>query len=677
MWLLRSCCHAAYLLVLAAVFFGLCPPGIALAQNSEGDPLNISGDAQKLASEYTQAFVDVQKTLANIAFLKADDEERPRQLAPEVTAKSSDAKSSDDLANAVGVYLRDNLTPTLNALSEEKRNQQKQLNELEENWTKVRARLDQAQIELEQAEANDYAAGRIAAFFSLNNRWFLLSASFAMGVFAFVAWHERRHEYRRSLKGGMGRSLGVSRFLRRVMLVFAVATLLLFAFGGQIFDYLMRVGTSGIHARAKIVQENAAISTHRGEQTAQLNELREAAKKSWAESGKVNAMGPSWGTLRESLLDVNGILVAKQKVADSLKEDLKKLKGENDSGGLEREWQANQDKIAAQHQWTYLIRIGMCLSQMGLSVILAVPLMRGIRRRQLEMANTCPLCLGVGTLKPESTADKATGFVKLICRRELNDLNEECGFSFLSNYQEMPKLCFPTLGHIASGKTFWLAMTYRELNQGQGTVDERVRFQKVKSSQSEEFDRLVDDIINARMGTSATQVVRIPYPLLFNFTDSDRWGKSSALLNIFDYSGEVTQSMSLEDPQRRRMLDADGYLFFLDPTKRSEEQAKALVDFAEDVQIIKKAKVGRSLKVPVALCVSKIDLLTTQPYADPGRDGEVGRFYQELAKFDTGKDISLKAMKRRSELMRELRHTIWPGWEIEKQINQLFGGRYM
>jgi hypothetical protein len=27
--------------------------------------------------------------------------------------------------------------------------------------------------------------------------------------------------------------------------------------------------------------------------------------------------------------------------------------------------------------------------------------------------------------------------------------------------------------------------------------------------------------------------------------------------------------------------------------------------------------------------------------------------------------------------MRQLRDTIWPGWEIERQIDDLFGGRYM
>ena len=147
-------------------------------------------------------------------------------------------------------------------------------------------------------------------------------------------------------------------------------------------------------------------------------------------------------------------------------------------------------------------------------------------------------------------------------------------------------------------------------------------------------------------------------------------------MNIFDYSGEVTQRMTLEDPQRRRMLDADGYIFFLDPTASSEEQAKELMDFSEDVQIVRKTKAGQTIRAPVALCVSKIDLLVNQAYADPGGGGEIGQFYDELARLDEGNQISLEAIDARSDMIERLRDVIWPGWQIEQQVDQLFGGRF-
>jgi len=35
------------------------------------------------------------------------------------------------------------------------------------------------------------------------------------------------------------------------------------------------------------------------------------------------------------------------------------------------------------------------------------------------------------------------------------------------------------------------------------------------------------------------------------------------------------------------------------------------------------------------------------------------------------------SIEKRSELMRRLREAIWPSWEIEGLIDDLFGGRYM
>lgn len=282
------------------------------------------------------------------------------------------------------------------------------------------------------------------------------------------------------------------------------------------------------------------------------------------------------------------------------------------------------------------------------------------------------MCMAVGKLEPV-TEGAATDMVR--CSNVISDNPfEECHFTFNSLYRDMTKLCFPTLGHPSSGKTHWLAMTYRELNQGNYPAS--VQFDKVRSDSSEDMDRIVDDLINSRLSTMATMVDRLPRPLLFNFRDHDRLGASNLMVSIFDYSGEVLQRMTLNDPQRRRALDADGYLFFLDPTQRSEEQVKELIDFREDVRVLRKVRSGQALRAPVALCVSKIDLLVNQEYADPGGTGPIGRFYKELEEIDpAGTGLTLEIVQRRSDAIRRLRDTIWPGWQIEKQIHELFGGR--
>ena len=53
----------------------------------------------------------------------------------------------------------------------------------------------------------------------------------------------------------------------------------------------------------------------------------------------------------------------------------------------------------------------------------------------------------------------------------------------------------------------------------------------------------------------------------------------------------------------------------------------------------------------------------------------IEQFYADLE--DVGWGMDLHSIRLRSDLMRDLRNTVWPSWEIEKAIDDLFGGRYM
>jgi hypothetical protein len=250
----------------------------------------------------------------------------------------------------------------------------------------------------------------------------------------------------------------------------------------------------------------------------------------------------------------------------------------------------------------------------------------------------------------------------------------ECDFTFASIYRDTAKLCFPTLGVPTSGKTHWLAMTYRELNRG--NYPDVVQFERIRSEGSTRFDVVVDDILNAKIGIGATMTERIPSPLVFNFLDHDRFGVSNVLVNIFDYSGEVTSGERFRGSNvRARALDGDGFFFFLDPTRPSEEQSEALASFREDLRQIKKVRTGRQIHVPIALCVSKIDKMVNEPYADSYGAGIVDKFYRDLAELPWKLDMA--TLETRSKMMADLRDMVWPGWQIERQINDLFGGRFL
>ena len=300
------------------------------------------------------------------------------------------------------------------------------------------------------------------------------------------------------------------------------------------------------------------------------------------------------------------------------------------------------------------------------------------RTQQAQIEKTCPRCLAVGSLVPN--VDEMTGsslgrlgLEELRCNNIItDDPYQECEFVFAAEYRSRRKLGFPTLGVADSGKTHWLAMAYRELNQGR--FPEMVNFEKVRSEASRQFDILVQQILDARIGTSATVANRIPDPLIFNFRDNDRLGRSDVLASVFDYAGQITTDV--ESFHRRRALDADGYVFFLDPTKSSDAQARALTDFREDLRLTQGLQPGKHINRPVALCVSKLDLMVNRPYAE--ETNEIIDFYTDLGDVDANfGELSIRLIEKRSQLMESIRDTVWPGWNIERQIHDLFGGRYM
>ncbi len=193
---------------------------------------------------------------------------------------------------------------------------------------------------------------------------------------------------------------------------------------------------------------------------------------------------------------------------------------------------------------------------------------------------------------------------------------------------------------------------------------------------------MLQDLLDNRVNPIGTQVHRIPHPIVFSLVDRDFLGKSEVLLNLFDYSGEITEvgsvASNLNDPRRQRALQADGYLFMLDPTFPSEPQAKALANFREDVRLVRGIKNSQEIRVPVALCITKIDKLVDQPYASPDGGDAIAEFFRELREIDpTGKARNLNVIEARSQLASRLCDTIWPGFQVERLLRDAFGGRCM
>ena len=153
-------------------------------------------------------------------------------------------------------------------------------------------------------------------------------------------------------------------------------------------------------------------------------------------------------------------------------------------------------------------------------------------------------------------------------------------------------------------------------------------------------------------------------------------GKPLPLEELFiDIGARSAQEAAQWGVQEGDGLTWDGPLQALGGTR---VQAKALDDVRADFGLREGLVGGKALLLPRALCVSKIDLLARQSYALPDGGDAVARFYEDLAKIDpSGEGMTLDVIEARSRVVAGLRDTIWPGWQIERAVDDLFGGRVM
>lgn len=546
----------------------------------------------------------------------------------------------------------------------------------------VAARLEAARL-ADATERDARKAQQAALALGSEHRWFWLSAVLAVASLLAVFAVDRRQEIRRYFNGGRARGLGLGKALIAAFVLLCILTLVLFLASDGLLVAMFDPGPTGRAVAALADQYRTDSEASRSLQSrvesgrTDLSEKKEVAHRAIARilpADTAAALFDEWWKNIDATTRRRGQLAALDAATRRFDEYVAAI------GPKGKETAAIEANRTAAAKWRRNASFICGVIGLGLLALLGsgtVAFLRGLAKRTQKLAATCPLCLSEGKLQedansPDDATASAPGMVR--CNNVLDkDSREECAFVFPAMFRPIPKLCFPTLGVPNSGKTHWLAMVYRELSLG--NFPEDVEFARIQSESSFEFEDIVREILSSKRGPSNTQAYKLPKPLVFNFVDQDRFGRSNILVNIFDYSGEVLRDRKLEDHQRQRAFTADGYFYFLDPTRGADEQTKELADFRQDVRIVKKMRAGQQIRCPVALCVPKIDLLPTQSYADPAGGDAVDRFYRELG--EIGWQMDSRSIAARSVLMRRLRDTIWPGWEIERQIDDLFGGRYM
>jgi hypothetical protein len=309
------------------------------------------------------------------------------------------------------------------------------------------------------------------------------------------------------------------------------------------------------------------------------------------------------------------------------------------------------------------IRIALAVLVLLLALLPSLVVSWAMARRRAAERRICPRCLDGGAIRNVALGrlgprDPVPGF--LACSR--------CEYRFPRIYKNLSRVCFPTVGVVSAGKTHWLAEIYHQI--AHGTLPEGVPLTRIPAQPDNTFEALIEEIWKRHRGTGPTtyQEGHVPYPLLFEFRERSPRAEG-AMINLFDFGGEMTGARLDVSALRRRALGMDGFLWFLDPTRPGDAgQQKALLDFCNELRQARDLGRGTVLNVPVAVCLTKLDLLPTRSIMA----------HQALDWLERLRGLPRDARKRdviraRSELVREALVTLFQGWDVLQTLHGQFG----
>jgi DNA-directed RNA polymerase subunit M/transcription elongation factor TFIIS len=316
-----------------------------------------------------------------------------------------------------------------------------------------------------------------------------------------------------------------------------------------------------------------------------------------------------------------------------------------------------------------------------LGLVVAAPFWIARRRTAAEKrksAQTCPRCLETGKLKVLKTDPKGKGEYKESTFVEC----KACEYRIARSHQQIARLCFPTVGIRASGKTHMLTTAYSAIKSG--TTPTRAAVKTAPSVMDERFRQYIDLILRHRGEAGATvHDAEHLDPLLIHVRDTDRWGPSGVLVNLFDYSGELLEQTPLAESLGPRAMLMDGFMLFFDPTQiygdtgvNLQDQVQALNDFYERMATERGLDPGTIIPNPVAVCITKFDLLETHnPIGGMCLD-----MIQQLdgpLKPGDGEAVTLAMLKARSDLVEQMLPLMLPGVDLRRLVREHFGTQMM
>ncbi len=274
----------------------------------------------------------------------------------------------------------------------------------------------------------------------------------------------------------------------------------------------------------------------------------------------------------------------------------------------------------------------------------------------------------------KSTADSGeTGYVE--CKT--------CGFRFLRSYQKVRRLCFPVVGVRNSGKTHLLATAYDKVRKQKAPAAATIV--PAPSLGDERFDLYIDLILNLKRdaGNTLHDVNTPPDPVMIHVRDTDPSGANTALVNLFDYSGELVNQKIDVDRLKKQAVKMDGFMLFLDPTQldgRSggvtlDRQLAALNEFMADMREARKVDPGDVIPVPVAIVIPKFDLLVTRNPIGGQSVPFIRRLLEENP--EQPKRTTLDIVQERSAIVEDMLELMFRGVDVRALVESYFGNQVM
>jgi len=314
-------------------------------------------------------------------------------------------------------------------------------------------------------------------------------------------------------------------------------------------------------------------------------------------------------------------------------------------------------------------------------------------------SKVCPRCFEFGTLVPDP-GDNGL----LQCNSKFCNQNN---FRMPKLHQSFSKISFPVIGCMSAGKTNWLLNIYSLNKKSSPSLKKQKALYKIGVIDNTEFDIREKKHLNDQLnGGGSAQVgfkIATP-PLIFSLKDNKhlllgKFFRSQGLSLCFDYYGEILGIAYKETVEM--IVRSNGIVLFLDVMNVDKTQ----IDFTnwkntktiftlkpnafntqnQTDDIVGKAyaefikargiTIPNPLDIPVAICLTKIDLL---PYQGPIKGTYGEKFLKELenCKHPTHR-WSLSTIMDRSDIIRNYLPLIFAHKGMIEIFDQKFGSNYM